>query len=972
MNNPIRKPACILAYNRFVGGIDTIDQQLHNYRVIRRTMKWCKKVAVRLIMQALLNSHRLYRMRDGNPKDDRLQNTKDEYEGLLEKRMDLMQSALQSATKRRRVEESENPEPSDEIKRTIVDLEKAVNQYKSQNHESKELIVQLQFKCASLEADLHKNSLNEKEQILTQQLSDKEKEISSLNEKLVNVEHTVSLKDNEMEMLTNSVSESKNMTEEMKEMITFLQNEISVMRDDAEQSIILSSVNDLNFSTPPKSETSFLVQKLDCISGGLMNLNKKAQCGLEKAQDSLPSRFSIAQFSFKDISEKDQIINETKFKLKELEEKLKTFTDDSEISQIKYGETESQKNKLEDELDKMKTEVRNLGQVKEQLEHQLQLKNQNITEQEMYLDSLLQDKSRLDNEVSELKDKNKEINENSIGKDIFQLLKSENETLTHDLKSTKSQLQLINESKENLENDIDCSNKTKNEILEKSNSLLEELEQLHRNLELTSKIQSENNDLVEELQTYKVQSDNLKKELIAKDNEIISLKNEQNKCQTQLEDQLNETSILKDQLRQLDETCQSMKMDLNNCSNKILAKQSVISDYKLKIKSLEGEFQIQKLEIDKLVSNLKEQQGKNTLLSHQKDEMLELLTKSSRKIETLENEQKIVKDELTSLRNNSSKTDDEFKALLESKEKLLGEINILGSKMKDIKIKVLDLLFSTDNKQSISCDSQSIDDIIYNVKRTVIQLSNRFVDYLEECKKRKDLEESVISMKKFLNNCEVELQAKDKHIKTLNDQLNNQSEQICQLDNVITDLKDKFTTEKSKSSNLNQALLAKNIEIEKLLPKLTDRVNEIEEPQKSSKVSESSDSNDYPSNATSSDQSLVWWHANKEGEKQSKSTQNKNSRSVRRKKNQSYALMDDCDENSHPAFELTTASTRKTRQKRKTCKTPGSNVLTPFNPHVATVDSNEDESKTKKRRRKLFRSDISEPFMCTPPLVSLS
>ncbi|XP_064641940.1 piggyBac transposable element-derived protein 4-like [Lineus longissimus] len=62
---PVMKPSCVLAYNRFMGGVDMVDQPLHYYQVIRRSMKWYKKVAMRLLMQCLLNNHRLYQLRGG-------------------------------------------------------------------------------------------------------------------------------------------------------------------------------------------------------------------------------------------------------------------------------------------------------------------------------------------------------------------------------------------------------------------------------------------------------------------------------------------------------------------------------------------------------------------------------------------------------------------------------------------------------------------------------------------------------------------------------------------------------------------------------------------------------------------------------------------------------------------------------------------------------------------------------------------
>ncbi|XP_057310011.1 piggyBac transposable element-derived protein 4-like [Hydractinia symbiolongicarpus] len=64
----IRRPTMIKSYNSHMGGVDMVDQQLHNIDVLRKHYKWYKKVAFRLIMQAVLNSHKLFQFRTGNEK----------------------------------------------------------------------------------------------------------------------------------------------------------------------------------------------------------------------------------------------------------------------------------------------------------------------------------------------------------------------------------------------------------------------------------------------------------------------------------------------------------------------------------------------------------------------------------------------------------------------------------------------------------------------------------------------------------------------------------------------------------------------------------------------------------------------------------------------------------------------------------------------------------------------------------------
>ena len=60
-NNPTTKPACIIAYNHKMGGVDTVDQQLRSLSVVRKTYKWYKKIALWLFMQCALNAHKIHR-----------------------------------------------------------------------------------------------------------------------------------------------------------------------------------------------------------------------------------------------------------------------------------------------------------------------------------------------------------------------------------------------------------------------------------------------------------------------------------------------------------------------------------------------------------------------------------------------------------------------------------------------------------------------------------------------------------------------------------------------------------------------------------------------------------------------------------------------------------------------------------------------------------------------------------------------
>lgn len=56
----VYKPACIKAYNSHMGGVDRVDQQLQSLKTLRKTYKWYRKLALRLLSQGILNAHKVY------------------------------------------------------------------------------------------------------------------------------------------------------------------------------------------------------------------------------------------------------------------------------------------------------------------------------------------------------------------------------------------------------------------------------------------------------------------------------------------------------------------------------------------------------------------------------------------------------------------------------------------------------------------------------------------------------------------------------------------------------------------------------------------------------------------------------------------------------------------------------------------------------------------------------------------------
>ena len=63
--NQVMKPTMVSSYNTHMGGVDRIDQQLHSIQSLRKSNKWYKKLALRLVMQVTLNAHKVYQIHSG-------------------------------------------------------------------------------------------------------------------------------------------------------------------------------------------------------------------------------------------------------------------------------------------------------------------------------------------------------------------------------------------------------------------------------------------------------------------------------------------------------------------------------------------------------------------------------------------------------------------------------------------------------------------------------------------------------------------------------------------------------------------------------------------------------------------------------------------------------------------------------------------------------------------------------------------
>jgi len=67
-NMEIKKPYAVVQYNKFMKGVDRADQYLSFYSVLRKTVKWLKKVVLYLLNCALFNTFCMYRTLNANNK----------------------------------------------------------------------------------------------------------------------------------------------------------------------------------------------------------------------------------------------------------------------------------------------------------------------------------------------------------------------------------------------------------------------------------------------------------------------------------------------------------------------------------------------------------------------------------------------------------------------------------------------------------------------------------------------------------------------------------------------------------------------------------------------------------------------------------------------------------------------------------------------------------------------------------------
>jgi hypothetical protein len=60
-NDEICKPNCVVQYNKYMKGVDHVDQYLSYYSIVRQRVKWSKKVVLFLLNCTSVNSFLMYK-----------------------------------------------------------------------------------------------------------------------------------------------------------------------------------------------------------------------------------------------------------------------------------------------------------------------------------------------------------------------------------------------------------------------------------------------------------------------------------------------------------------------------------------------------------------------------------------------------------------------------------------------------------------------------------------------------------------------------------------------------------------------------------------------------------------------------------------------------------------------------------------------------------------------------------------------
>jgi hypothetical protein len=79
----VTKPDCVIEYNKYMGGVDLMDQYLQYYEYPHRSHKWYMPLYHRILETAIINGYILYQKVHNDKKMTHLKFREDLIEGLL-------------------------------------------------------------------------------------------------------------------------------------------------------------------------------------------------------------------------------------------------------------------------------------------------------------------------------------------------------------------------------------------------------------------------------------------------------------------------------------------------------------------------------------------------------------------------------------------------------------------------------------------------------------------------------------------------------------------------------------------------------------------------------------------------------------------------------------------------------------------------------------------------------------------------
>ncbi|XP_064114477.1 centriolin-like [Macrobrachium nipponense] len=518
-------------------------------------------------------------------------------------------------------------------------------------------------------------------------IADKANEtIGSLQNKICDLEHNLEAKVNDCNLLTKAVEEYKKeitdvtyklklantLTSETEEKVFQLQLDLNEVQSTlASKLIVLQNQMSENLQTKKelqeeqlklkesKSEFNEAVEKIKFL--------KSANNALEGAQSELTEKLeAVTSLKFeieKDVELKNQVLENLQAEKTQLREEmdelnlslerltLQLHTMDEHCKMLDKEKEEFMEKQvclnlqLAREQGRTKELQEKLSSVTENLESMESLVEKLKNDQEIHVQLNIKLQQDLQEREIEVKEKNDEI------ENLAQKMKTAQETEVHlneNLSVLKNEIAMM---RENMNHQLEISEKEKEEILEKSadkeSSLKNREEQLEKQIERERKslaaLQTKHENVVEELKCLKSLSKDQKDDLKAKNKKIQQEEKKIEKLEKSMTDAKVNIDRLQEKNKELEEECLSLTKKIDYFEE-IQGKNH--DTFNAEIKALEEELQKEKCSRENLEEELKSKKlefvsfHNNTNEKMQKinEDMQKLLRCHQDQIDTLEQE----------------------------------------------------------------------------------------------------------------------------------------------------------------------------------------------------------------------------------------------------------------------------------------------------------------------------------------------